>query len=72
MNTKDIVQRAKANLRGADLSGVDISGVDLFCANLVGANLSCANLRGASRLPIDTPIPGWTLTVAGILARSEP
>ena len=40
---KEVVEKNKANLRGADLWGADLQG-----ANLRGADLQEANLRGAN------------------------
>ena len=44
---KEVVEKNKANLRGADLQGADLQGANLRGADLRGINLWGANLLGA-------------------------
>jgi len=45
---KELAEKNKANLRGADLWGADLRGANLWEADLRGANLWGANLWGAN------------------------
>ena len=47
LSVKELVEKHKENLRGADLRGADLRGANLEDANLRGADLEHANLRGA-------------------------
>jgi len=44
---REVIEKNKANLRGADLRGANLLGADLWGADLRGANLWGADLRGA-------------------------
>ena len=58
-----------AYLRGANLGGAYLAGAYLAGAYLAGAYLYRADLRGANRRSDDPPVPGWTRTDTGALAR---
>ena len=44
---REVVEKNRASLSGADLSWVDLSGAKLYGADLSGADLSGAKLSGA-------------------------
>jgi uncharacterized protein YjbI with pentapeptide repeats len=48
LSVKELVEKHKENLRGADLTGADLEYANLRGADLTGADLEYANLRGAN------------------------